>query len=246
MIEFISPNFDERPVGMQVGMLVLHYTGMKTAEDALARLVDPEAKVSAHYLVREDGRVVAMVPEEKRAWHAGISCWQGIPSCNDLSIGIEIVNPGHEFGYRPFPQPQMEAVTDLAFGIIERHKIRARNVVGHSDVAATRKEDPGELFNWQKLAAEGVGLWPDVDKIRKPHNTVINPGEESLSVARVQKMLADYGYYIKVDGLYGPKTEAIIKAFKRHFVPEYLNVVWDNMSDARLQKLLDISGESGF
>jgi N-acetylmuramoyl-L-alanine amidase len=246
MIECLSPNFDERPLGMSVGMLVLHYTGMKTAQEAIARLCSAEAKVSSHYLVHEDGQVVHMVREEKRAWHAGISCWQGVPSCNDLSIGIEIVNPGHEFGYRPFPAEQMDAVSDLAFGIIKRHKIRMRNIVAHSDIAPTRKEDPGELFGWQKLASEGIGLWPDVDKIKQPNLAIINPGEESLSVARVQKMLADYGYYIKVDGIYGPKTELIIKAFKRRFVPENLNVVWDNMADARLKNLLEMVGEAGF
>ncbi len=242
MIKYSSPNFDDRPPGTIIDMLVMHYTGMRNAEDAVRQLCDVKAKVSSHYLVYEDGRIASLVAEEKRAWHAGISCWRGISSCNDSSIGIEIVNPGHEFGYRPFTLPQMEAVSDLAFSIIEKHKIPLRNIVGHSDIAPTRKEDPGELFNWQQLAAEGIGLWPDVKKIRKPHNPVANPGEEGFAVARMQKMLADYGYHIKVDGFYGPKTEAIVKAFKRHFVHEYVNVVWDNMADARLQKLLEMIG----
>lgn len=236
----LSPNFDDRPAGINIDLLVMHYTGMRSGDDALLRLCDKASKVSSHYMVYEDGRVVNLVAEEKRAWHAGISCWRGVSSCNDSSIGIEIVNPGHEFGYRPFPLVQMEAVADLALAIIDRHKIPARNVVGHSDIASTRKEDPGELFNWQNLAAEGIGLWPDVKKVRKPHKPVVNPGEEGLSVARMQKMLADYGYHVKVDGFYGPKTESIVKAFKRHFVPEYLNVVWDNIADARVQSLLEI------
>lgn len=243
MTKCLSPNFDERPIDIQINMLVMHYTGMRSGDEALGRLCDPNAKVSSHYMVYEDGRVVNLVPDEKRAWHAGISCWRGVSSCNDSSIGIEIVNPGHEFGYRPFPEAQMEAVADLAFKIIDKHKISARNVVGHSDIAPTRKEDPGELFDWKNLAFEGIGLWPDVKKVRKPHHPVISPGEESIEVARVQKMLADYGYHIKVDGFYGPKSESIVKAFKRHFVHEYVNVVWDNMADARLQKLLEIAGD---
>lgn len=245
MIECLSPNFDERPEDIAIDTLVMHYTGMRSAEEALQRLCDPVAQVSSHYMVYEDGRIVKIVPEEKRAWHAGISCWQGISSVNATSIGIEIVNPGHEFGYRPFPQVQIDAVIDLSLGIIDRHKIPARNVVGHSDVAPTRKEDPGELFDWKRLAHEGIGLWPEVTKVKKPHMPVINPGEESIEVGMVQKMLADYGYHIKVDGFYGPKTEIIIKAFKRHFVPEYVNVVWDNMAEARLQKLLEMVGSGG-
>ncbi len=240
MIECLSPNWDNRSEGIKIDILVMHYTGMRSGEEAQARLCDPIAKVSSHYMVYEDGRVIQMVPEEKRAWHAGVSCWRGISSLNDTSIGIEIVNPGHEFGYRAFPKVQMEAVSDLASGIIERHYIPARNIIGHSDIAPTRKEDPGELFDWKFLAAEGIGLWPEVKKIRKPHAPVITPGEESLSVARIQKMLADYGYFIKVDGFYGPKSESVIKAFKRHFVPEYVNVVWDNVAEARLIKLLEM------
>lgn len=242
MIEHLSPNFDDRPIGIKIDMLVMHYTGMRSGDEALARLCDKDAKVSSHYMVHEDGRVIKLVPDEKRAWHAGISCWRGTSSLNDSSIGIEIVNPGHEFGYRPFPGAQMEAVADLAFNIIDKNQIQARNVLGHSDIAPTRKEDPGELFNWKGLASERIGLWPEVKKIKKPHNPVVSPGEESLAVASVQKMLADYGYHIKVDGFYGPKSESIVKAFKRHFVPEYVNVVWDNMADARLQKLLEMVG----
>lgn len=218
----------------------MHYTGMRSGDEALARLCDPIFKVSSHYMVYEDGRIVRIVPEEKRAWHAGVSCWRGISSLNESSVGIEIVNPGHEFGYCTFPAIQMEAVVGLALDIIARHNIEARNVVGHSDIAPTRKEDPGELFDWKGLAARNIGLWPEVAKVNKPNAPVIMPGEESISVGRVQKMLADYGYHIKVDGFYGPKTEMIIKAFKRHFVTEYLNVVWDNLADARLQKLLQM------
>jgi N-acetylmuramoyl-L-alanine amidase len=155
-----SPNHDARPDGMPVDMLVLHYTGMQSGAEAIARLRDPVARVSAHYLVEEDGTVFQLVPEERRAWHAGISHWRGREGLNDCSIGIEIVNPGHDWGYRPFPALQMAAVCDLCLEIIGRHPVAPRDVVGHSDIAPDRKQDPGELFDWEGLAANGIGLWP--------------------------------------------------------------------------------------
>jgi N-acetylmuramoyl-L-alanine amidase len=155
-----SPNHDERPADTPVDTLILHYTGMKTGAEAIARLREPASRVSAHYVVEEDGAVFRLVPEERRAWHAGVSHWRGHSLLNGRSIGIEIVNPGHEWGYRPFPALQMAAVCDLCLGILARHPVPARNVVAHSDVAPDRKEDPGELFDWEGLAANGVGLWP--------------------------------------------------------------------------------------
>ena len=156
-----SPNADARPPGAVVDHLVLHYTGMQSAAAALARLCDPAAKVSAHYLVDEDGAVYALVEEAARAWHAGVSYWRGVRQLNDRSVGIEIVNPGHEFGYRPFPAPQLAALAALCRGILSRHDIPARNVVAHSDIAPDRKQDPGELFDWRWLAEQGAGLWTD-------------------------------------------------------------------------------------
>ncbi len=153
-----SPNFDERGVG--IDMAVLHYTGMRTADAAIDRLCDPEAKVSAHYVVGEDGAVWRLVAEEKRAWHAGVSYWAGATDINARSVGIEIVNPGHEFGYRPFPEAQMAAVEELLGGIVARHGIATSRVVGHSDVAPSRKQDPGELFDWPRLAHAGLAIWP--------------------------------------------------------------------------------------
>ena len=145
---------------MPIDTLMLHYTGMRSAQAAVDRLRDPAARVSSHYVIEEDGQVWNLVPEERRAWHAGISSWRGREWLNDCSIGIEIVNPGHEWGYRPFPAAQMAAVTSLCLQILARHPIPAWNVVGHSDVAPDRKQDPGELFDWQELAREGVGQWP--------------------------------------------------------------------------------------
>lgn len=158
--EWPSPNWDARPPGTPTDMLILHYTGMRSAQAALDRLRDPAARVSAHYVVEEDGAVWRLVDETRRAWHAGVSCWRGHTALNDRSVGVEIVNPGHEWGYRPFPALQMAAVCELCLGILRRHPIPPRNVAGHSDVAPDRKEDPGELFDWPGLAANGVGLWP--------------------------------------------------------------------------------------
>src|SRR5215471_1332690 len=160
IVQCSSPNHDVRPEGGPIDILVLHYTGMKTADEALARLTDAASKVSAHYTIGRDGRVFAHVPEERRAWHAGVSFWAGERNVNARSIGIELVNPGHEFGYIPFTDEQIGALIDLARGILSRHPISPARVIGHSDVAPARKTDPGELFPWQQLADYGIGVWP--------------------------------------------------------------------------------------
>ncbi|MEG3153176.1 N-acetylmuramoyl-L-alanine amidase, partial [Sphingomonas sp. ZT3P38] len=166
-IDAPSPNFDERK--LPVSMIVLHYTGMKTAEEAIERLRDPEFKVSCHWLVAEDGQVVRMVDEGKRAWHAGRSHWRGVTDINSASVGIEIVNPGHEFGYRPFPDEQMDSVIRLTADIMDRHTVTRGNVVGHSDIAPARKQDPGELFPWSKLARLRLAL-------PRPTKNLMDPG----------------------------------------------------------------------
>jgi N-acetylmuramoyl-L-alanine amidase len=208
-----SPNHDARPEGTPVDMLILHYTGMRTGEEAIARLRDPAAKVSAHYVVEEDGAVFALVPEARRAWHAGVSHWRGHANLNARSIGIEIVNPGHEHGYRAFPALQMAALCDLCLGILGRHPIPARNVLAHSDVAPDRKEDPGELFDWAGLAKNGVGFWPSVE------------GPASGSAAA---LLARIGY--RADLPLG----TLIRAFRRHWMPQRLDGPVDAATLARL------------
>lgn len=233
-----SPNFSQRPPEMEVDVLVLHYTGMRTGREALSRLCDAKTQVSSHYVVEEDGQIFRLVPEDKQAWHAGISCWNGKAALNENSIGIEIVNPGHEYGYRPFPQVQMDAVLELTKNITSRYNIAPHNVVGHSDIAPMRKQDPGELFDWKYLARHGVGLWVDVGQVRHASKLVASLGDESLNVATIQKMLLCYGYHIRVDGLYGEKTESVIRAFKRHHIQDDLGSFWDNRSQATLEALL--------
>ncbi|MSO85310.1 MAG: N-acetylmuramoyl-L-alanine amidase [Rhodospirillales bacterium] len=179
-------------------MLVLHYTGLRTCTDALDRLCDPAAKVSAHYLIDEDGTTYALVAEDRRAWHAGVSFWRGERDVNGRSLGIELVNPGHEFGYRSFPEAQMQALLELGQDIVARHPIPARNVVGHSDVAPARKQDPGELFDWPRLSQRGIGLWPNkVEPVAAPESEVV-------------AMLGEYGYDTA-------EPQAAILAFQRHF-----------------------------
>jgi len=220
-----SPNFDDRPAGLPVDMLVLHYTGMKSASDALDRLCDPAAKVSAHYLVNMNGSVSALVDEEKCAWHAGVSFWRGHTDVNARSIGIELVNPGHEFDYVPFPEKQMAALIKLAKDILKRHAIEARNVVGHSDIAPRRKMDPGELFDWPRLAAAGIGLWFDTTG---PDN--IEPANDA-DLTKTEEWLESYGYET-VD------LAATLTAFQRHFRPEPLHGLADTDTVGRLRNLL--------
>lgn len=214
-----SPNFDEREAETPIDMLVLHYTGMKTAKAALERLTDETAKVSAHYFVQEDGRILALVEEEMRAWHAGVAHWRGADNINARSIGIEIVNPGHEFGYQPFPDVQMESVVVLAADIVARHPIPAWNVVGHSDVAPNRKQDPGELFDWRQLARKGVGLWYKEDTRVSHQNASLVSGEEGSSVSAIQVALKEIGYDVLINGIYDDALTTVIYAFQCHWRP---------------------------
>ncbi|HVT23826.1 MAG TPA: N-acetylmuramoyl-L-alanine amidase [Rhizomicrobium sp.] len=217
LVECPSPNHDARDA--DVDMLVLHYTGMKTADEALARLTDPAAKVSAHYTIGRDGRVYRHVPEERRAWHAGVSYWAGARNINARSIGIELVNPGHEFGYVPFTDEQIAALIDIAQEIMARHNIPPTRVVGHSDVAPARKEDPGELFPWRALAEYGIGLWPEGGVQTAPQNA-----------------LRQFGYGLPPDVEWTEKD--VVRAFQRRFRPKKLDGLWDVECSLRLASLL--------
>lgn len=225
-----SPNFNARPPGAAIDILLLHYTGMMTAEDALERLRDHTAKVSAHYLIDEDGSICSMVAETDRAWHAGVSYWAGESDVNSRAIGIEIVNPGHDLGYRDFPEPQMAAVIALCRDILARHPIPPERVLGHSDVAPTRKQDPGERFDWARLAAAGIGLYPPdgLTPLAPP-----NPGAFREDLAR-------YGYGFGEDDA----GEAAQTAFRRHFRPDHLSGPLDGTDAARLAWLLGAAAGS--
>lgn len=209
-----SPNHDDRD-GAPVDMLVLHYTGMPTAAAALARLCDPAAKVSAHYTIDEEGIVYAHVPEARRAWHAGKSFWAGVTDVNARSVGIELVNPGPEFGYRAFAAPQIAALKSLCPGILARHPIPPARVLGHSDVAPARKEDPGELFPWEELAHAGIGLWP-----------------QALESTLAADALARFGYDPQAP------MDKVITAFQRHYRPQAVNGIWDQECAGLLGGLL--------
>ena len=236
LIEAPSPNFDARTA--PPNMLVLHYTGMKTGEEALARLRDPEARVSSHYMVEEDGRVFRLVAEERRAWHAGVSFWRGRRNLNGDSIGIEIVNPGHEWGYRPFPDAQIAAVTALVGEIRGRWSIEDRDIVGHSDVAPARKDDPGELFPWKGLAAAGHGLW--VEAPAAP-GASFGEGETGPAVFAFQAGLTRLGYDLPPTGTFDADTAAVVRAFQRHWRPEAVDGVVDGETRARLIGLLRLA-----
>jgi N-acetylmuramoyl-L-alanine amidase len=236
LIEAPSPNFDLRTV--TPSLLVLHYTGMKTGEEAIARLRDPESRVSSHYVVEEDGRVFRLVPEERRAWHAGVSYWRGRRNVNGDSIGIEIVNPGQEWGYRPFPEAQVEAVIELMADIRSRWSIEDRDIVGHSDVAPARKDDPGELFPWKRLAEAGHGLWAEA--LAAPGNP-IGEGDEGAAVFALQAGFTRLGYDLPPSGKFGSETSAVVRAFQRHWRPEAVDGIADGETRARLIVLLRLA-----
>jgi N-acetylmuramoyl-L-alanine amidase len=202
-----SPNFDARPPGQPIDILLLHYTEMAPAASALDRLCDPAAKVSAHYLIEADGTVWRLVDEANRAWHAGVSYWAGARDINARSIGIELDNPGHGLGLAPFPEVQMARLELLAKHILARHAIPPHRVLGHSDVAPSRKRDPGELFDWKRLASAGVGLWPSA------------PEPTALPLDEVQRLLCRFGYEVGVTGMLDEPTRLALTAFQRHFRP---------------------------
>jgi N-acetylmuramoyl-L-alanine amidase len=230
-----SPNFDERPGLARPDMIVLHYTGMESAHDALHRLCDPNSRVSSHYLVMEDGSIIQLVPEANRAWHAGVSSWGGDTDINGRSVGIEIVNPGHEFGYPDFPRRQIATVTLLCRAILTRHVIRPENIVAHSDVAPSRKQDPGEKFPWKQLAQSKVGLWPDP---AKPNDKVLALGDAGDKVTDLQKGLIEYGYGLEPTGRFDAATKEVIVAFQRHFRPARVDGIVDNSTFDALRTLL--------
>ncbi len=232
-----SPNFDPRKAPPD--MIVLHYTGMQTGAAAVQRLCDPAAKVSAHYVVEEDGCIFRLVVEERRAWHAGVSSWRGRSDVNGASIGIEVVNPGHEFGYRAFPEAQVDAVIALVGDIRNRWTIADGDIVGHSDVAPDRKEDPGELFPWKMLAEAGHGLWTEP---APAPGAPLGEGETGPGVFALQAGFTRLGYDCAPSGTYDVHTSAVVRAFQRHWRQDRVDGVADGETRARLIALLRLSG----
>jgi N-acetylmuramoyl-L-alanine amidase len=228
----LSPNHADRgeaPNLRPINMLVLHYTGMPSAAAALDRLCDAEARVSAHYLVEEDGALWRLVPEARRAFHAGLSCWQGERDLNWVSIGVEIVNPGHEWGYRPFPEAQMAAVEELCRDIAARHRIPPDRVVGHSDIAPDRKSDPGELFDWPRLARAGIGLWPPQDPaLTRRRGRGVGVVQRAAALAD----LARIGYCVT-----GAGERQALAAFQRRFRPQRWDGLLDGETSSRLRQV---------
>jgi N-acetylmuramoyl-L-alanine amidase len=210
-VERPSPNANDRRGDAPIDMLVLHYTGMPTGAAAINRLCDPAAHVSAHYVIEEDGTIFHLVPEEKRAWHAGLASWRGERDINSRSIGIELVNPGHQFVYRDFPGTQVASLKSLATDILNRHPIPARNVVGHSDIAPDRKLDPGERLDWRDLAADGIGLWPEAPQ--RIEGDLLD-------------LLDEFGY--------DAGARQVVAAFQRHFRPEKIDGIADDETLAML------------
>ena len=231
-----SPNHEARNGVTRPDILLLHYTGMSSTEAALERLCDPVARVSSHYLVFEDGRILQLVPESRRAYHAGESSWEGTHDINSRSIGVEIGNQGHDFGCPEFPAIQTAAVIALAHDIVARCAIARHRVLAHSDVAPGRKRDPGERFPWPRLAAAGVGLWVPPAPICS--GGTLEPGDRGTEVADLQRALADYGYGIAPTSQYDAATREVVAAFQRHFRPARVDGIADVSTQATLRKLL--------
>lgn len=232
----VSPNFGPRREGLIPDCIILHYTGMETGEAAEAWLCNPESEVSSHYLVHEDGRVVQMVREADRAWHAGRGSWRGVADVNSFSIGIEIVNLGPLAGFPPFADAQIDAVTELCLGIVARHAVQPERVLAHSDIAPGRKIDPGERFPWLRLAQAGVGHIVDPAPIRG--GRFLAMGDRGEPVEALQSMLMLYGYGLEISGFYDDTTRLVVEAFQRHFRPARVDGVADQSTIETLHRLL--------
>lgn len=233
---FPSPNHGERKGGQRPDMVILHYTGMPEAGEALQWLCNPVSQVSAHYFVFEDGRVLQMVPEARRAWHAGASFWDGEADINSRSIGIEIANPGHPGGLPSFPQAQIDSVVALTRDVIARWRIPPTRILAHSDVAPGRKLDPGEVFPWQRLHEEGIGHWVAPAPIRD--GRFFARGDAGMPIEALQAMLAMYGYGLKITGVFDENTEKVVAAFQRHFRPVRVDGVADASTITTLRDLI--------
>jgi N-acetylmuramoyl-L-alanine amidase len=237
-----SPNHGERKDDRRPDMLVLHYTGMPDANKALELLRKSGSEVSTHYFVFEDGRIIQMVPENRRAWHAGAGAWAGETDVNSCSIGIEIANPGHGYGYPDFPARQIAAVTALCRSIQTRHTIPGHRVLAHSDIAPSRKQDPGEKFPWRTLYDSSIGHWVKPAPPSDDTN-LLTLGDRGDAVVAIQTSLAKYGYGVQVNGVYDSFTQDVVTAFQRHFRPARIDGVTDESTRQTLKELLASRGQ---
>jgi N-acetylmuramoyl-L-alanine amidase len=232
-----SPNREARRNGLKPDMLLLHYTGMESTEAALDWLTRQDSGVSCHYLIDDEGRIAQLVAESERAWHAGQSQWAGETDINSYSIGIEIHNPGHDFDYPNFSDTEMCAVEALCLDILSRHAIPPDRVLAHSDVAPGRKRDPGEKFDWQRLALAGIGLWVEPAPLQGG-DAGLGPGDEGEAVESLQRALLDFGYGVEVTSTYGTGLEKAVEAFQRHFRPVRIDGRADKSTRETLARLL--------
>jgi N-acetylmuramoyl-L-alanine amidase len=228
-----SPNFEPRPQGVPLDMIVLHYTDMLNAEEALERLCDPQAKVSAHFLISKEGELYQLVDPKHRAWHAGVSSWEGQGDINSRSIGVELDNLGHTFGPEPFSKVQMKTLLALLEELTQTYGIQPHRIVGHSDVAPGRKKDPGEWFPWHVLAEKGFGFWPQ-EKMASQHISVV----PKMSIEEMQQAFSDIGYECAKTGVWDEESQAVCLAFQRHFTPQDLTGYPTNLVKQTLQGLL--------
>ncbi len=233
---FPSPNHGERKDGKTANSIILHYTGMASAQGALKWLCNPISNVSCHYFVFEDGRILQLVPENRRAWHAGASNWHGETDMNSISIGIEIVNQGHEGGSPPFMQEQIAAVIKLCQDITDRWHIPQERILAHSDIAPLRKQDPGELFPWRQLHECGIGHFVVPEPIQG--GRFFSQGDKGAPIEALQSMLALYGYGLDINGVYDSQTEAVIRALQRHYRPEKVDGIADHSTITTLRNLI--------
>jgi N-acetylmuramoyl-L-alanine amidase len=239
IIQRSSSNFDCRCGKQKPEMLIIHYTGMADNQEAIKRLCNPGSRVSAHYVIDDVGRCFQLVDESYRAWHAGVSSWAGNNDINSCSIGIELCNPGHEHGYKRFPKKQIATLLGLGKDILARHSILPQFVLGHSDVAPTRKLDPGEFFDWRHLANNGIGIWPATNAAtNKQTPEKANVQMDDRKVARIQGKLAHFGYGIKITGTYDEQSTLVVMAFQRHFRQNRITGVLDAESEFILDNLL--------
>lgn len=245
LVHSVAPaaNVEKRVGNVRPSLLIMHYTGMSSAEKAIDWLSRAESRVSCHYVIADDGRITQMVPEAMRAWHAGVSYWRGERDINSHSIGIEIQNPGHEHGYPDFPRAQMDAVIALGRDIVKRHRMRADGVLAHSDVAPERKIDPGEKFNWAELARHGLGEWVRASPVRDG-DEVYCAGMQGDAILEAQQMLGAYGYDIAPTGTFDAAMGKVLRAFQLHFRPRRVDGLLDRSTLNTLTRLVDAANRT--